>query len=40
MNIFLSYDNNARKSVEGLDNVRLNKQILEINTFRVRLKEV
>ena len=33
MNIFLPYEDNARKSVESLDNVRLNKQILEIKTL-------
>lgn len=29
MNIFLPYENNVKKSVETLDNLRLNKQILE-----------
>ena len=30
MNIFLPYENDIRKSVESLDDLRLNKQILEI----------
>lgn len=33
MNIFLPYEHNINKSVESLDNIRLNKQLLEIKTL-------
>ncbi|MEG2688257.1 MAG: pyrimidine dimer DNA glycosylase/endonuclease V [Clostridia bacterium] len=33
MNIFLPYENDIDKSVQSLDNLRLNKQILEVKTI-------
>lgn len=40
MNIFLPYENNIKKSVESLDDLRLKKQILEVKQIlRVALKE-